>query len=104
MVSCGLAKCTSSLAIGEEPAKRPYLLRFGAGSWMTLLSSSSERDSPWIFAPSPSCEQGHRLDSRMMGSCSGGGDSALLGASPGPQAKRHGSLAIHEHGIGAHRR
>jgi hypothetical protein len=28
-------------------AKRPYLLRFGAGRWVTLLSSSSERLAPW---------------------------------------------------------
>jgi hypothetical protein len=74
-------------------AERPYLLRFGAGSWVTVLSSSSEHVAPWISAPSPSCKQGaqgHMLNSQITKTCGGGaGDSALLlGALHGPAPKR----------------
>jgi hypothetical protein len=53
---------------GAKPlAKRPYLLHFGAGSWVTLLTSLSERAAPWQPEPSASCKHRARGASKPHG-------------------------------------
>jgi hypothetical protein len=67
-----IAGCTSTYTTlrgggAKALAKRPYRLRFRAGSWVTLLSSSSERAAPWQPEPSASCKHRARCASKTHG-------------------------------------